>query len=227
MKFVQLVLLTCLSISQVHGSILLETNRNALSVASGSTFTLSLSMRITEAELVTGLTYYWQVSPSASGMLSLTNREIGPSPFSVLNFSNATITSAANGLLNPVNNNDLGGGLQDLDSPLGTGTWLIGTYTFSVNAGLPPGLYTLSLADTPSAIAVGESPDFTEISFTSTPNVQITVIPEPSSLCLGIIAALFLSLARRRRKTKRLAAELFFSRHYGVEETEQTNPTLS
>src|SRR6202790_3815633 len=84
--------------------------------AGNSVFQLDLNITINFNSL--GITYFL-VSNDASGLIAITARSIVGSPYQVLTTSDAVAFTPANGLLDPVNNDDLGGGVGPFQPPAG------------------------------------------------------------------------------------------------------------
>ncbi len=163
----------------------------SVTISPGDSFSFSLKLTST-SELVTGISYFFQ-SSDPSGKFSIAARDISGSPYTFLFIANSTIFSGSNATLDPINNNDLGAGVDDVFSPTGVGTFLIANYTISSNATIAPGNYTLSLIGTDVADQDGEPV------LHSTNTYNITVIPEPGvGMLLGVAGLAGVVLRRRR-----------------------------
>jgi hypothetical protein len=191
--------LLLLAAAPAGAAVFLEIEQSSLSVAGGDVFHLNVQVRVTGSESITGLSYFWGVSAAGAGKFSVLAREVGASPFSFLNSTDAEVESPSGfALLNPNSGRDLGGALSDLFSPLSTGSWFVASYTFFVAADTPVGAYILSSGSVAPSY-VGAAPDFAEFAFTNTPSVTVNVVPEASAAAL-VLQALGCCLLRQRRR---------------------------
>ena len=154
-------------------------------------FTFNVSMNSTEA--ITGVTYLLETpSPATqdgSGKFSIFNRNTTGAAFSgpMLTTANATVLSPANALLDPRNNNDLGGTVLDpLNESISPGAnVLISQITLCADPSILPGSYIICTY-LPSATA-DLAGGFDEIPIARA-IYTVNVVPEPVSawlLCLG------------------------------------------
>jgi hypothetical protein len=168
----------------------------------GESFTVSLALDNSSGANLVGVTYFVSlVNPSGTGEFSLTGRDLAGSPFTDLSTSDAVALSAPSNLLDPINNSDLGA----LDSTLvgvGNGTWVIADLTITSEGGVTPGSYTFQLfGDDAGTIPV----QVADTSFASldagSPSFSITVVPEPSTPALVLLAAGLLAGLKRKGKS--------------------------
>jgi PEP-CTERM motif len=155
-----------------------------ITVGPGSgTFTFDINIVTTFTSV--GMTYFLQ-SNDGSGFFSLTGRNIGASPFNDLITTDAVAFTAANGLLDPVNNDDLGAVIADPNTPLPAGSYFISTMSLSY-AGLAPGTYHIFF-DSRTIVSDGGFNDHQV-----TANVfTITVVPEPATTGLAVLGGVML-----------------------------------
>jgi hypothetical protein len=155
-----------------------------ITIAAGGTFTLDLNIVTTFTS--TGITYFYQ-SNNGSGFFSLTARNISGSQFPDLITADATAFTPANGLLDPVNNDDLGAVITDPNSPLPAGSYFISTITFSISGAIAPGTYTIFL-DSRTIVSDG---GFNDHQVTS--NIfTVNIIPEPATTGLAVLGGVML-----------------------------------
>ena len=171
-------------------------------VNAGDTFSFTLQLT-TDIQTV-GITYTLETLTGSlsSGQLRLTGRNTTGTTFSDLATSNGVALTAANALLDSVNNNDLGGGVADVFTPNPAGSLFLATYTVQALPSISPGTYTIRLSSS-SVVASGTFPDFFDapISNTATNIYTVTVVPEPTSTALMMVGLVSLA-ARRRRQAK-------------------------
>jgi MYXO-CTERM domain-containing protein len=189
----------------------------SVTVPHGGSFSVTLNLTST-AESLTGVDYYFSISSGASGLVRLTGRDLTGSPISDPNLVNTGDNASSPGvldanfsLLNPTNSLDLGATLTNVGValPANTGgnpaSYLLGTYTFSVDPNTPAGSYTLSTTSLPGSGVVTQAPNFTEQSFSQQGSFIIVVsplvgtgVPEPT----GAMALLGLGGLFLRRRTR-------------------------
>jgi hypothetical protein len=150
----------------------------------GGTFTFDLNIVTTFSSV--GITYFYQ-SNNGSGFFSLIARNIGASPFSDLITSDAVAFTGPNGLLDPVNNDDLGAVIADTTMPLPPGSYFISTITVSISGAITPGTYTIFL-DSRTIVADGQFNDHQVTSNIFTVNI----IPEPATTGLAVLGGVML-----------------------------------
>lgn len=181
------------------------------SAAPGSTITFSINLSVVTGSALTdvfGLTYFLQQNGAAPFVFSITGRNIGASPFSDVNFTNAQVTSTgdtntpagADNALNAVNDRDLGGTVQS--SGLASGTYFVADITLTLGASAPVGSsFTVQSATTGGEAAVVN--DSNGNTFDIQPgSLTVTVVPEPSSVALLGLASVGLAVAAYRRRAK-------------------------
>jgi hypothetical protein len=164
--------------------------------------TVTLSVRLTAtSEQTTGLDYYLRASgPGAdAGLFTITGRSVAGSFYPMVYSDDAIVLTPANAILNPESGADLGGGVPNVNSPLGPGTYLVNNLTLKVSASTPPGVYTIQTFSPPNTGWIGASP-FPESEFNAQGSFTITV-PEPASLALLALAAG--TVIRRRSRSAR------------------------
>lgn len=188
---------------------------SSVTLSHGGSFSVTLNLTST-AESLTGVDYYFNISSGGSGLVRLTGRDLTGSAFSDPNLVNTGDNASSPGvldanfsLLNPTNSLDLGATLSNVGValPANTGSnpssYLLGTYTFSVDPNTPPGNYTLTTSSLPGSGVVTQAPNFSEQAFSQQGSFTIVVsplvgsgVPEPT----GVMALLGLGgLALRRR----------------------------
>lgn len=158
---------------------------NNISLNAGQSFVLDINISTTFTSV--GMTYFLQISGNGSGFASLTARTITGSLFNDLITNDATAFNAANGLLDPVNNSDLGAVIADPGTPLAAGNYFISSITISLALNIAPGVYVISF-DPRTIVADGAFDDhnMTANSFT------ITVVPEPATTGLAVLGGVML-----------------------------------
>lgn len=158
----------------------------------GGSFTVRVTLNST-TELTTGIGYLLQAMGSGNGQFRITARDITESVFSDLTTSNGIALSPALALLDPANDNDLGGLVGDVLTPNAAGNFFVADLTIESLGTIAPGNYTLSTSgvvvsdDAFDTINVGDS------------GYSVNVVPEASHAMLSALGALGL-VARRRRK---------------------------
>ena len=109
-----------------------------------STFQLDLNIDPTFSSIaVAGL--FMQTGANGSGLFSATARNIAGSPYNDLITPDSVAFTPANGLLDPVNNNDLGAVITNPNMPIPPGQYFVARLTFSINPDIPLGTYTIFL----------------------------------------------------------------------------------
>jgi hypothetical protein len=141
-----------------------------------------LSLRITTNFVTTGLTYFLR-SDNGSGLFQVVARHLDGSPFTNLAAADEDAFGGNAGLLDPVNNHDLGG-VSPCCQEFGPGTFMIATFTFNtLNA--PLGQYTIFIDGGLVTDATGST--FVDRPFTAV--ATINVVPEPASASLLLLGS--------------------------------------
>jgi len=185
---------------------------NSLPIAAGGTFQVSVFLNSTQEE-TTGLNYFLSALGAGSSHFQITARDTTGTLYSDLtNPDNSTTTGVlrpTHAILNPQNDDDLGGGLQtaQINNPPGVGKFLVAKYTIQVLPGTNGGNYSILTASDAGKGWVGSNNDpsgipFSDHSFTNQGGTAytVTVTPEPAALSLLSMAALALGARRRRRR---------------------------
>ena len=180
------------------------------SVVVGQSFNVDLRLTST-AETMTGVDYYLHIGGAAAGHVTLTNRDISSSPFSEAVKFNTGDNAGNPGVLDPsvatINSStalDLGATITDISRALPANTtYLLGTYTLTVDPSTPTGTYTLSTTSIPGSGVVTQAPIFAEQSFDQQAALSLTVTPatlapEPAG-AMVMLSMLGLALRRRAR----------------------------
>lgn len=162
-------------------------------INAGDAFSFDVQVTST-SEFLLGATYFLNVNPQGSGLFSIANRVTTNSSFPDLQSNNSQVLAPASALLDPQNNDNLGGTVANTNLPLGPGNYFVATLTISSSASLPLGVYTIGFTDTTIATDDGFN-DVEPVRGTYT----VTVVPEPSTLLLGSLGMCALFLRRRRR----------------------------
>ena len=165
---------------------------STVNITSNQSFTLTL--RITTNFASSGITYFFRSNPAGSGLFRIVARDTTGSPYPA-----PPLDCSGPGdpcLLDPVNDNDLGGTTPNAD-PVPPGTYTIATFTFNtMNA--PIGQYTIS---TDRAVVTDRTGGgFVDRPFTAT--ATINVVPEPGTVGLALLGGAVLLMAWRRQRTR-------------------------
>ena len=162
---------------------------NSVTIVPGASFEISLQLT-SDAESTAGISYFLQTVGPGNGKFTIIARNSVGSAFGDLTTGDEI--ALPGGLLDPSNDNDLGG--QVTSTPNGIGTFEVATYTIQSDVGIAPGTYTIS---TSGADAIDASPDPVSLSLNQA-NYEVVVIPEPgSAMLLGLSLT---GLVLRRRK---------------------------
>ena len=163
-------------------------------------FSFTVSLTLTAPHGITGLTYLLETpQPSGSGQFQITARNTNGAVFSGANLTtpDATVLTPANALLDPRNNNDLGGTVADVfNDCIPPGSYFVATYTMEAKPTIAAGTYTIQLA---LQSATGCGPDFDEISVAPA-TYAVRVVPEPGAGCLLCLGSALLGFARRKNR---------------------------
>ena len=160
----------------------------------------SFNVNLTTTEPLTGLTYLLE-TPTAggSGQFRIAGRDTTGALFTGSNLTtpNGTALLAANALLDPRNNNDLGGTVSDpFLECIPSGTYFIATLTMEALPTISGGTFTIQMA---LQSATGCEPNFDELPI-ARPTYSVNVVPEPVSAWLICLGGPLLVGTRRRRK---------------------------
>ena len=191
-----------------------NSNPGSVNVSPGGTFSVTLNVSST-AEQLTGVDYYFSINGAAAGKVRLAGRDITGSPFSDTlkldtgdNNQNPGILDSNYSLLSPLNGLDLGAAVANVNSALAANTggnpaaYLLAKYTFTLEASIPAGNYSLSTFAYAGSGVVTQAPSFNEQSFSQQAAFSVIVTPvvgapEPT----GMMALLGLGgLVLRRRR---------------------------
>jgi hypothetical protein len=169
---------------------------SVVNITSNQSFTLTLTIQTNFVS--SGMTYFFRSNAAGSGLFRITTFDATGSPYP----PSPLICSGPGDpcLLDPVNNNDLGGGGGPDTIP--PGTYTIATFTFStLNA--PLGQYTISLDR--AVITDRTGGNFQDVALFAT--ATINVVPEPGTVSLGVLGGAVLSVSfwrKRRRRAHRV-----------------------
>lgn len=179
---------------QIEDSVIFG-NPTSTSINPGDSFSVTISISSAPSETLAGLSYFLTSAGPTTGVFQITGRDTISSSFSDLTTTNPNVVLG--GSLDPVNNNDLGGSLADVFSPIGPGTFFVSTINFSSLASTPVGVYTITF---PSLTASYLNGALDEQSFSSLGSYTVTVIPEPTTMAL-LAGSLTAIMVLRRRRT--------------------------
>ena len=173
----------------------------------GTAVSFILNLVTTANEQTTAANYFMRVG---SQQVDLTNtqffriagRDLTGTVYPLV-YNQDVVTPPAS-LLNPENDQDLGGSVanQNAPTPAVSGTYRVASYSIAVAASTPQGTYTLTTFSLPGFGYAGPGPNFDDFSFAQHATYQIVVVPEPAGLGLAGLAAVGL-LARRRATAAR------------------------
>jgi hypothetical protein len=168
----------------------------------GSTFSISINVVFTSGGAINNLAgfsaWLWQASPT------------GPYPFTLVSatFNGGAFAGVAPvpQVLDPIMRSPSGGqsGFGGTPTiPLASGSYLFGTFTFSVASNAQAGVYTIG-STTPATPNVGGRTSIISDSDGDTFGIadsrfNVTVVPEPSTFALIGVGALLVGTAARRR----------------------------
>lgn len=198
------LLALAVSIGVSHATIILsltdtDGSPNSTIVAQGSSFTVTVKLTST-SEQTTGLSYFLEENGAGNPHLQITGRNIAGSFYPELTTSNGQVLSFPGSLLNPRNDYDLGGGITDLNSPVGAGTFFVADITLLVLPSTPLGTYILAFS--PNSVAAGPGPDFAEIAVNTFSYNVVAQVPEPGSALFLGAGSLLLGIYSRRRSSR-------------------------
>ena len=170
----------------------------------GQPFSINVRL-ISDLEQTTGLTYSLQELTGSAGNahFQIIGRDVTGSPFSDLTSSDVAVLDPGSAVLDPSNGSDLGGGLVNLNAPLGPGNYFVASISLLVLPTTLPGNYLIEL--TPNSVAAGPNggpnpfPEIQVQRFSYT--VAAVNVPEPATAGLLILGGLFFGARTRFRKT--------------------------
>jgi hypothetical protein len=159
-------------------------------VTPGSTFQIIVTLTST-AEQTAGFTYFLEAAGSANGKFTVISRSLTSSVFPDVLTEDSIAFSAANGLMGPVNDHDLGG--LTASGTNGVGSFRVASLMIQALPGTPLGSYVLSTAHT-------EAIDGAFSSITVAPSTySVNVVPEPGAAWLLMLALSSTACFYRRR----------------------------
>jgi hypothetical protein len=166
---------------------------STVNIMQGQAFTLTL--QITTNFASSGITYFLQ-SNNGSGLFRLTARDMSMNPYPDPTTDDMTAFGGDAGLLNPVNDFDLGS-TNNGSATDAAGMYTIGILTFSTTAG--PGQYTIFVDR--GVVTDRTNNGFEDRAFTAM--ATINVIPEPTTVGLAVIGGGMLLVAGWRKRRSR------------------------
>jgi hypothetical protein len=179
-------------------------------VAPGASFTFGVYVNST-AEETSGLNYFLLATGAGSGRFQITGRDTSLSPYNDLTVPDSTNTTGvltpARALLNPVNDDDLGGGLPQatINNPPAIGKFLAAKFTVQVLPGTFAGSYSLLTASDAGTGWIGSNNDpsgtpFSDHPFSNQNGIAYTVTVTPEPGVLSLMALCVVVLPRRRKR---------------------------
>jgi hypothetical protein len=166
-------------------------NSSSISITGNQQFFLRL--QISTNFISSGITFFLQSSNNASGFFRITSRDMSMSPYPDPTTSDATAFGGNAGLLDPVNDFDLGGTNNGSDTDP-AGMYTIATFTLSA-MNLQPGQYTIFVDR--GVVTDRTGGGFEDRPFTAMATI---IVPEPATVCFAVIGGLLLVGARWRSK---------------------------
>ena len=152
----------------------------SITITTTGTFTLDLN--ITTSFQAIGITYFLEMlDPAGSGQFMISEWNNDGSPF-IRQFP--PVVGFPDGVLDPVNDSDLGAGTNN---PLPPGSYFVATLTLVPTSGAyTPGVYHIHL----DRGIIADS-DFNDHAITSN-TFTITVVPEPATVGLAVLGGVML-----------------------------------
>lgn len=163
----------------------------ATTLSPGGQFTFTVRL-VSTAETTAGIDYYLNSSNSNPYFSILDRNTAGSAYADPLFFSDAVVEASPSNLLNPRNDNDLGGSATTTN---GVGTFLVANYTIAVAAGTPAGAYTITTTSNPNEGWI--DPSFVDHPFNQHGSFTANVLPEPANL--AVLGLALVGVIRRRR----------------------------
>jgi hypothetical protein len=166
-------------------------------VAPGGTFEFEVFLQAGPDDAVVGFDYYLLAAgANYQNGFSIFSRDSDLEYFSELNTPDAAVAHPPeDAVLGSTNARSLGAFVGDVFAPVtGPGTYRLASFIISVAPDATLGLFTIS-----SAFASWLDEDFDEYDFASSTEIEVQVIPEPSTLLLLAAGLGWISTARRRR----------------------------
>ncbi len=156
----------------------------SITITTTGTFTLDLNI-VTTFQSV-GIAYFIQMLDAAGfGQFEISAWNNDGSPF-VRDVP--PIVGNPDGILNPVNLHDLGGGIPDPNNPLPPGSYFVATLTLIPTSGaFTPGVYHIHLDSRGTVV----DNNFFDHAITSN-TFTVTVVPEPATVDLAVLGGVML-----------------------------------
>ena len=147
-------------------------------------FTFTLTLNAT-TESTKGLTCFLETPDFAgNGHFRIVSRDTAGSSFNDLTTSNTTVSTPANAVLDPRNNDDLGATVADVNNaPNLAGTHFVAEYVLEALSTISPGTYTI---ETALQSATGGGPDFDELPLAAA-TYTVHIVPEPATGYLFVL----------------------------------------
>ena len=143
-----------------------------------------------------GITFFLQSSSNASGFFRITARDMSMSPYPDPTTDDATAFGGNAGLLDPVNDFDLGA-TNNGSATDPAGMYTIATLTLSV-MNLTPGQYSIFVDR--GIVTDRTGGGFEDRPFTAMATFNVLAVPEPATVCYAVIGGLLLVGARWRSR---------------------------
>lgn len=154
------------------------TGATTLNIDRSTTGTFQLDFNVMVPFSSNGVQYFLETGANGSGRFSVIARNTMGTPYTDIITSDGVAFTPANGLLDPVNNNNLGGTSPDLAMPEPPGQYFIARLTFSIRSDIPVGTYTIFLNR-----ALMTDPSFNDHALVAN-TVTINIVGVPPQLAL-------------------------------------------